>query len=100
MFCPCAKSYFVVEGLQTEKPRLVHSRSQQHLNSNSRAPLPMQIRPQSRGDIRSREDGQAKEYRQEYRQANGYGPGKVPAILITPVPEEPELAYAEREDPK
>lgn len=31
------------------------------------------------------------EYRQESRQAHGYGPGKLPAILITPVLEEPEV---------
>ncbi|KAL5049444.1 hypothetical protein BDW71DRAFT_160920 [Aspergillus fruticulosus] len=67
MFCPCAGSYFRVEGLQTEKPRLVRSRDHQVPTSRSRASLPMQIRPHSaRGNI------QRREYRQA--EANMYGP--------------------------
>ncbi|KAL4995421.1 hypothetical protein BDV10DRAFT_132736 [Aspergillus recurvatus] len=68
MFCPCARSYFTVEGLQTETPRLVRSRDHQVPTSRSRASLPMQIRPHSaRGDFQRREYGQA--------QTNMYGPG-------------------------
>ncbi|CEN60626.1 hypothetical protein ASPCAL03062 [Aspergillus calidoustus] len=96
MFCPCAKSYFVVEGLQTEQPRLVRSRLERSPTSNARAPLPMQIRPHSSRESSSdnvgqRESGQG----QGQGYGNGYGPGKVPAILITPIPEEAELAHME-----
>ncbi|KAL4864510.1 hypothetical protein BDV12DRAFT_188852 [Aspergillus spectabilis] len=74
MFCPCARSYLMVEGLQTERPRLVRSRLPQPQESSSRAPLPMQIRPQSgRGSLRRDEEAQA------------YTDG--------PVPEEPEVCY-------
>ncbi|KAL4904396.1 hypothetical protein BDW74DRAFT_178976 [Aspergillus multicolor] len=84
MFCPCARSYFAVEGLQTETPRLVRSKDRQAPSSSFRAPLPMQIRPLStRGELQQTDYGQAQ------------GPGKVPAILITPIPEEPELADAQ-----
>jgi hypothetical protein len=43
----------------------------------------VQIRPQSARQEFQREYGQV--------QANMYGPGKVPAILITTIPEEPEV---------
>ncbi|KAI9368113.1 hypothetical protein BJX61DRAFT_240891 [Aspergillus egyptiacus] len=69
--CFCAEPYFVVEGLQTERPRLVRSGGQQYPNPSSRAPLPMQIRPQSRGGCvrRERQAGdsdQAREQQQNY----------------------------------
>ncbi|KAL3463662.1 hypothetical protein BJX64DRAFT_115264 [Aspergillus heterothallicus] len=72
MFCPCARSYFVVECLQTERPRLVRSRLDRSPNSNSRAPLPMQIRPQSSRGSSSGNSGQ-----REYGQGHGYGYGPV-----------------------
>ncbi|KAL3450442.1 hypothetical protein BJX65DRAFT_305279 [Aspergillus insuetus] len=98
MFCPCARSYFVVEGLQTEQPRLVRSRLERSPTSNARAPLPVQIRPQSSrgsssGNAGQREYGQGQV--QGYGYGYGYGPGKVPAVLITPIPEEAELAHME-----
>ncbi|KAL5340642.1 hypothetical protein BJX70DRAFT_102747 [Aspergillus crustosus] len=65
MFCPCARSYLMVEGLQTERPRLVRSRLQQPQTSSSRAPLPMQIRPQSARDLQRRD---------EEAQTYAYGP--------------------------
>ncbi|KAL4782770.1 hypothetical protein BJX76DRAFT_349096 [Aspergillus varians] len=69
MFCPCARSYFMVEGLQTEKPRLVRSRLQEVPASSSRAPLPKQIRSQSaRGDSQRREHEQAQEFTSYRRQ--------------------------------
>lgn len=83
MFCPCAGSYFTVEGPQTETPRLIRSKDDRVPFLTSRAPLPVQIRPQSARKGFQREYGQA--------QANMYEPGKVPAILITTIPEEPEV---------
>ncbi|KAL2788818.1 hypothetical protein BJX66DRAFT_249128 [Aspergillus keveii] len=92
MFCPCAKSYFVVEGLQAEQPRLVRPRFERSPALNARAPLPVQIRPlSSRGsssDNSGQRDGQGQGQGHGY--GYGYGPGKVPAILITPIPEEAE----------
>lgn len=85
MFCPCTSSYLKVEGIQTEKPRLVRSRHQQTPTSSSRAPLPMQIRPQSARSDNLKKDEQAQ------TQACTHGPGKVPPIMITPIPEEPEV---------
>ncbi|KAJ0416366.1 hypothetical protein BJY00DRAFT_316884 [Aspergillus carlsbadensis] len=89
MFCPCAKSYFVVEGLQTEQPRLVRSRFERSPTSNARAPLPIQIRPHLSRESSSGNSGQ-RENGHGQAQGYGYGPGKVPAILITPIPEEIE----------
>ncbi|KKK13649.1 hypothetical protein ARAM_006513 [Aspergillus rambellii] len=80
-FCLCGTSY-LVEGLHTENPRPVHSTPQRL--ETSRAPLPMQFRPQP-----ARDDLEMRDYR----------PGKVPAILITPVAEEPELAHTGAKDP-
>ncbi|KAL4944684.1 hypothetical protein BDV06DRAFT_220087 [Aspergillus oleicola] len=84
----------MVEGLQTEQPRLVRSRIHQAPASNTRAPLPMQVRPQS-----AVADAQ-KGYGQAQAQAGAYGPGKVPPIVITSIPEEPELAHTVRKDRK
>ncbi|KAL3484010.1 hypothetical protein BJX62DRAFT_230575 [Aspergillus germanicus] len=58
MFCPCAKSYFVVEGLQAEQPRLVRARFERSPTSNARAPLPVQIRPHSSRGSSSDNSGQ------------------------------------------
>ena len=47
----------------------------------------MQVRPQS-----AKEHHQRREYEQDQEaKACSYGPGKAPAILITPIPEEPEV---------
>jgi hypothetical protein len=47
----------------------------------------MQVRAQS-----AKEHIQRSEYEQDQEaKACSYGPGKVPAILITPIPEEPEV---------
>ncbi|KAL4923368.1 uncharacterized protein BDV17DRAFT_245304 [Aspergillus undulatus] len=59
MFCPCARSYLMVDGPHTEQPRLVRSRFQQVSPSSSRAPLPMQVRPQSAREDARKECGQA-----------------------------------------
>ncbi|KAL4740533.1 hypothetical protein BDV11DRAFT_94129 [Aspergillus similis] len=66
MFCPCAGSYFTVEGLQTETPRLVRSKDDRVPTPRSRAPLPVQIRPRSARQEFQKENGQT--------QANMYGP--------------------------
>ncbi|KAL4960984.1 uncharacterized protein BDV14DRAFT_133014 [Aspergillus stella-maris] len=68
MFCPCSSSYLMVEGIQTEQPRLVRSRAHHAPSSGFRAPLPMQVRPQS-----GVADGQ-KAYGQAEAQAGAYGP--------------------------
>ncbi|KAL4805040.1 hypothetical protein BDV18DRAFT_161437 [Aspergillus unguis] len=85
MFCPCAREYLMVDGVQTEKPRLVRSRNQHLPTPSSRAPLPTQIRVQAARSESHMEDGQAQE--------GTFGPGKSPPIVITPIPEEPESAH-------
>ncbi|KAL4956509.1 hypothetical protein BDW69DRAFT_81708 [Aspergillus filifer] len=68
MFCPCSSSYLMVEGIQTEQPRLVRSRAYHAPSSGFRAPLPMQVRPQF-----GVADGQ-KAHGQAEAQAGAYGP--------------------------
>ncbi|KKK18757.1 hypothetical protein AOCH_000588 [Aspergillus ochraceoroseus] len=71
-FCLCGTSY-LVEGLHTENPRPVHSTPQRL--ETSRAPLPMQFRPQpARDDLEMR----------DYRPASSYR-GQRPQLNSTPV---------------
>ncbi|KAL4795039.1 hypothetical protein BDV19DRAFT_179937 [Aspergillus venezuelensis] len=72
MFCPCSSSYLMVEGIQTEQPRLVRSKAHHAPSSGFRAPLPMQVRPQFGAADGQKPHGQAEAQAGAYGQVSSY----------------------------